>query len=218
MKSCWHDTMSNDRVCVRARARPSQTFSESHILDTLVITLTIMYQESTLLIGKLYSKIRRFQLSSLHTRHAFTCTPNTKDAKNYGLQNCSGGLVLFYHDCRRSHLPEQLYVQLPDLCRHGFRCPFPIELDVTKSWHVVQYRHTGQECTECIFWCSVVSQCFYDDVAHGTGLRAFHRTHADQPSLARLPHHPRRVHPGWCRGKTPILRYNKRDTIIHTVI
>ena len=41
---------------------------------------------STLLKEKLYGKNRRFQLRSLHTRHAFACSPNTKDAENYYLQ------------------------------------------------------------------------------------------------------------------------------------
>ena len=63
----------------------------------------MIYQEkftlSTLLKEKLYGKKRRFQRRSLHTRHAFTCTPTTKDAENYGLQHCLGDLVLFFHDC-----------------------------------------------------------------------------------------------------------------------
>ena len=42
-------------------------------------------------------KNRRFQLRSLHTMHAFPCTPITKDAKTYVLQDCLGDLVLFFH-------------------------------------------------------------------------------------------------------------------------
>jgi hypothetical protein len=44
------------------------------------------HTKSTLLKEKLYGKKRRFQLRSLHTRHAFTCAPDTKGAKNYVLQ------------------------------------------------------------------------------------------------------------------------------------
>jgi hypothetical protein len=48
---------------------------------------------STQLKEKLCGKNRRFQLRSLHTRHAFICTPKTKDAENCGLQNCQGDMV-----------------------------------------------------------------------------------------------------------------------------
>lgn len=43
---------------------------------------------------KHFRKNGRFQLRPLHTRHAVTCTPTMKDAKNKGLQNCLGDLVL----------------------------------------------------------------------------------------------------------------------------
>ena len=64
---------------------------------------------STLLKEKLYGKKRRFQLRSLHTRHAFTCTPNTKRANNYALQILSGDLVLFSHDCCEFGVPVPLF-------------------------------------------------------------------------------------------------------------
>ena len=55
-------------------------------------------------------KNRRFQLRSLHTTHAFPCTPITKDAKTYVLQDCLGDLVLFFHICCGFGLPVPLFL------------------------------------------------------------------------------------------------------------
>ena len=61
-------------------------------------------------------KKRRFQLRSLRTRHAFTCTPDTKDAKNYCLHIVSRDLVLFFHDCCEFGIPVPLFCFI---CCHG---------------------------------------------------------------------------------------------------
>ena len=61
-------------------------------------------------IKKYSRKNRRFQLRSLHTTHAFPCTPITKDAKNYVLQDCLGDLVLFFHNCCGFGLPVPLFL------------------------------------------------------------------------------------------------------------
>jgi hypothetical protein len=54
----------------------------------------------TLLIEELYARIRRFQLRSLHTTQAFHCTPVSKDAKKYALQDClDNWMALFRHCC-----------------------------------------------------------------------------------------------------------------------
>ena len=53
-----------------------------------------------LLLKEKYSrKNRRFQLPSLHTRHAFTCTPINKAVKNYCLQDCLGDFVSSLRNC-----------------------------------------------------------------------------------------------------------------------
>ena len=42
--------------------------------------------------------------------HVIPCTPITKDAKNYVLQDCLGDLVLFLHICCGFGLPVPLFL------------------------------------------------------------------------------------------------------------
>ena len=77
------------------------------------IALSILHQPPALGAGFThYAKIRRFQLRSLHMRHAFPCTPISNDAKKYVLQNCSGDLVSFLRNCCGFGLPVPLYFAL----------------------------------------------------------------------------------------------------------
>ena len=96
---------------------PSQFNTSRPLWVRALLTSLLLLKE------KLYAKIRRFQLRPPHTRHAVTCIPTIKDAKNYCLQNSLRDLVLLFPGCCKFGLPVPLFCFISWCSSKPFRLP-----------------------------------------------------------------------------------------------